>query len=163
MTNLYQMLIRFGEAIPYAIIALLARFAGAIDFWRSGQSKLQGEAFLGVKLNIFNIAEKKFFLFENVYGIPAPLAQPMTYAAAFGEFFLPLLLVFGLFTRFGALGLLAMTAFIQFYVFPEELLKLNGNWSTHLMWAAPLLLILAQGPGAFSLDALLGKRTKKLS
>jgi putative oxidoreductase len=158
MRSLYQSFARMAEAIPYAVIALIARFAGAIDFWRSGQSKLQGDAFLGVKWNIFDIAEKKFFLFENVYGIPGPIAPAMTHAAAIGEFFLPLMLVFGLFTRFGALGLLAMTAFIQFYVYPEELLKLNGNWSTHLLWTAPLLLILARGPGAISLDAVLGKK-----
>ena len=158
MTRLYQSFTRAADLIPYAIIALIARFAGAIDFWRSGQSKLDGEAFLGVKWNLLNIAEKKFFLFENVYGIPAPLAPTMTYAAAIGEFFLPLLLVFGVMTRFGALGLIMMTAFIQFYVFPEELLKANGNWSTHLLWTAPLLLILARGPGAFSIDAWFGKK-----
>jgi putative oxidoreductase len=158
MRSLYQSFARMAEAIPYAVIALIARFAGAIDFWRSGQSKLQGDAFLGVKWNILDIAEKKFFLFENVYGIPGPIAPAMTHAAAIGEFFLPLMLVFGIFTRFGALGLLAMTAFIQFYVYPEELLKLNGNWSTHLLWTAPLLLILARGPGAISLDAVLGKK-----
>lgn len=159
MTQLYQSFARMAEAIPYAIIALVARFASAIDFWRSGQSKLDGEKFLGVKWNIFDVAEKKYFLFENVYGIPAPIAPMMTHLAAIGEFFLPLMLVFGLMSRIGALGLLLMTAFIQFYVFPEELLKPNGNWSVHLLWAAPLLLILARGPGAFSLDAFLGKKS----
>jgi len=158
LSNLYQSFARTGELIPYAVIALVARFAGAIDFWRSGQSKLDGDAVLGVKWNIFDVAEKKYFLFENVYGIPAPLAQPMTHAAAIAEFFLPLMLVFGVLARVGALGLIIMTAFIQFYVFPEQLLEPNGNWSTHLLWTAPLLLILARGPGALSLDALLGKR-----
>lgn len=158
MTGLYQYFTRIADLIPYAVIALIARFAGSIDFWRSGQSKLDGEALLGVKWNVLNIAEKKFFLFENVYGIPAPLTPTMTYAAAIGEFFLPLLLVFGVLTRFSALGLLLMTAFIQFYVFPGELLKPNGNWSTHLLWTAPLLLILARGPGAFSIDAALGRK-----
>lgn len=159
LKTLYQSFIRTAELIPYAIIALVARFAGAIDFWRSGQSKLDGNAVLGVKWNIFDVAEKKYFLFENVYGIPAPFTQPMTHAAAIAEFFLPLMLVFGVLTRVGALGLIIMTAFIQFYVFPEELLKPNGNWSTHLLWTAPLLLILARGPGALSIDGLLGKRS----
>lgn len=158
MTQLYQTFARVGEAIPYAIIALVARFAGAIDFWKSGQSKLAGGDILGVKWQFWNVVEKKFFLFENVYGIPAPIAPAMTYFAAAGEFFLPLMLVFGLMSRAGALGLLLMTAFIQFYVFPDELLKINGNWSVHLLWTAPLLLVLARGPGAISLDALFGKK-----
>ncbi len=158
MTQLYQSFARMGEAIPYAVIALFARFAGAIDFWRSGQSKLEGGEILGVKWNFFAVAEKKYYLFENIYGIPAPIAPTMTHLAAIGEFFLPLMLVFGLMSRAGALGLLLMTAFIQFYVFPEELLRPNGNWSTHLLWTAPLLLVLARGPGAFSLDAVLGKK-----
>ncbi len=158
MTQLYQTFARMGEAIPYAVIALVARFAGAIDFWRSGQSKLAGGEIFGVKWQFWNVIEKKFFLFENVYGIPAPIAPAMTYLAAIGEFFLPLMLVFGLMSRAGALGLLLMTAFIQFYVYPEELLKLNGNWSVHLLWTAPLLLVLARGPGAISFDAILGRK-----
>ncbi len=156
--NIYKQFVRYAEAIPYAVLAFVARFAGSIDFWRSGQSKLDGSAILGVKWNIFNVAEKKYYLFENVYGIPAPIAPAMTHFAAIGEFFLPLMLLFGIGTRFGALGLLGMTAFIQFYVFPGDLLKPSGNWSTHLLWTAPLLLILARGPGKYSLDELLGKR-----
>jgi putative oxidoreductase len=49
-----------------------------------------------------------------------------------------------------------MTAVIQFYVFPEELLNPNGNWAMHLSWAAPLLVVLARGPGSISVDKLLG-------
>jgi len=154
----YNLLIKTGEAIPYALLALIARIAAAVPFWRSGQTKLDGGEFLGVNWNIFGVADKKIYLFQHEYGIPEPLAPMMTHMAALGEFFFPIMLVFGLMTRLGALGLLAMTAFIQFYVYPEDLLRANGNWMTHLLWAAPLLLILARGPGAFSLDALLGKK-----
>ena len=153
----YGTFIKLCEAIPFAIVLLVARFAGAIDFWRSGQTKIASEPFLGIKWNVFDIAEKKYYLFENVYGIPKPLVPTMTQAATIGEFILPLLLVFGFMSRFAAAGLLAMTAFIQFYVYPEELLKPNGNWSTHLLWTAPLLLTLVKGPGWFSLDYFLGK------
>lgn len=163
MAELHKKFAAFAELIPYALIAFVARFAGAIDFWRSGQSKLEGGALFGVKWQFWNVAEKKFFLFENIYGIPAPIAPAMTHAAAVGEFFLPLMLVFGAGARFGAAGLLAMTAFIQFYVYPDELLKPNGNWSTHLLWTAPLLLVLARGPGAFSIDALIGKNDPDLN
>ena len=147
-------------AIPFAVVLLIARFAGAIDFWKSGQTKIASEPFLGIKWNFFDIVEKKYYLFEHTYGIPKPLVPSMTQAATIGEFILPLLLVLGLTSRFAALGLLGMTAFIQFYVYPEELLKFSGNWSTHLLWTAPLLLILVKGPGTLSLDYLLGRDRK---
>lgn len=157
------------KLISFSLVLLVARFAGAIDFWKSGQTKINGsglgldfwngaEAVYRFKYNVFDIAAKKYYLFANTYGIPEPFTKPFTQAATIGEFILPLLLVFGLMSRFAALGLLAMTAFIQFYVFPEQLLLPKGNWSTHLLWTAPLLLILARGPGSFSLDAVLGKR-----
>ena len=61
----------------------------------------------------------------------------------------PLLLVLGLFTRLGAIGLLAMTLTIQIFVYPEV-------WSTHLSWAAILLSLIARGGGAWSFDVLPG-------
>ena len=158
MTGIYHSLTRLGEAIPYALIALAARVAAAVPFWRSGQTKLAGGEVFGVKWNFLNIGEKQASLFENIFNIPAPLAPATAYATAVAEFFFPIMLVLGLFTRLGALGLLAMTLFIQFYVFPGELLKMNGNWSLHLLWAAPLLLVFARGPGALSLDALFGSK-----
>ena len=160
MKNLYGLLVRAGEAIPYAIIALTARIAAAVPFWRSGQSKLSGGELFGVKWNIFSIEERKVFLFQDVYGFPESIAPFVAHITALGEFFLPLMLVLGLFTRIGAFGLLIMTAVIQFYVFPEELLRWNGNWSLHLLWAAPLLMVFARGPGVFSLDALFGGRRR---
>ncbi|MFQ5562940.1 MAG: DoxX family protein [Parvularculaceae bacterium] len=157
----YQKFIDLAEAIPYALLAFVARFAAAVPFWRSGQTKLDGGEFLGVNWNLFAVKDSKVYLFQYEFGIPEAIAPAAAHLAALGEFFLPILLVFGLISRGAALGLLAMTAFIQFYVFPEQLLMANGNWSMHLLWAAPLLLVLARGPGAFSLDALLGGKFGK--
>ncbi len=158
MTALYRGFANLFELIPYAVLAIVARVAGAVPFWRSGQSKLEGGEIFGVKFNPFDIAEKKIYLFQYEFGFPEAIAPMATRLAALGEFFLPLMLVFGLLTRVSALGLLIMTAVIQFWVFPEQLLMPNGNWSLHLLWAAPLLLVLARGPGAISVDALLGGR-----
>ena len=52
----------------------------------------------------------------------------------------PVLLVLGLFARFGAAALLVMTLTIQFLVYP-------GNWPEHLMWASILAYVLTRGPG----------------
>ena len=47
-----------------------------------------------------------------------------------------------------ALGLILMTAVIQLFVYPDA-------WPDHILWFAALLLILARGPGAISLDHLI--------
>ena len=65
--------------------------------------------------------------------------------------FITILLVLGLASRFAALGLLAMTAVIQVFVYP-------GAWPTHGVWAACLLLVAARGPGPWSLDHVLARR-----
>lgn len=157
VTEFYSLFAALCGKIPYAVIALACRVAAAVPFWRSGQSKLDGADILGVKYELFSLKASKVYLFANEFGFGEALAPVAAQLAAIGENLLPPLLVFGLLTRFGALGLLMMTAVIQFYVFPEELLNPGGNWAMHLQWAAPLMVVLQRGPGAFSFDALLGK------
>ena len=53
MTGLYQHVTRLGEMIPYAVLALAARIAAAVPFWRSGQTKIDGGEFLGGQLEYF--------------------------------------------------------------------------------------------------------------
>ena len=71
--------------------------------------------------------------------------------AAYAEHLFPLLLVLGLFTRFAAVSLLAMTAVIQIFVYPDA-------WPTHLSWAGLLLYLAGRGAGTISLDRLFGIR-----
>lgn len=158
---LYDRFAAICSKIPYVVVALACRIAAAIPFWRSGQSKLEGANIFGVKYELFSLKASKVYLFANEFGFPDSIAPTAAQMAALGENLLPPLLVFGLLTRVGALGLLIMTAVIQFYVFPEELLKPDGNWAMHLQWAAPLLVVLQRGPGAFSIDALLGRSVRR--
>jgi putative oxidoreductase len=137
-------------------VALARRIPAALPFWRSGQSKLEGAEFLGVKYELFNLKASKVYLFAAEFGFPEPIAPAAAQAAALGENLPPPLLILGFVTRLGALGLLILTAVIQFYVYPDELLNPNGNWSTHPLWAAPLLVVLRRGPGPMSLDAVFG-------
>jgi putative oxidoreductase len=58
--------------------------------------------------------------------------------------------VVGLATRFSALALLIMTLVIQIFVYPDA-------WPTHGSWAAIFLMLMAQGPGKISLDALIAR------
>jgi putative oxidoreductase len=71
----------------------------------------------------------------------------MAYASSIGEIVLPILVVFGLFTRFAALGLLFMTLIIQL-TFPDA-------WPLHLTWAAMAMGVIHLGGGSLSLDRLL--------
>jgi putative oxidoreductase len=90
-------------------------------------------------------------LFRDEYRLPflAPeIAAPL---AATAEHLFPLLLLLGLATRGAAFALLVMTLVIQVFVYP-------GAYATHATWAAILLLLVARGPGAFSLDHWIASR-----
>ena len=141
--------------IPHSLVALLARFSIAAVFWNSGQTKVSGFA-LNIVTGEFalgwpQLSDSALALFQDEYKLPfiAPaIAAPM---AAFAEHFFPLLLLIGLATRLSALGLLGMTLVIQLFVYP-------GAYATHGTWAALLLYLVSQGPGAFSLDHLIARR-----
>jgi putative oxidoreductase len=158
MRALYGAFAGLAERTPYAVLAFVCRVAAAIPFWRSGQSKLEGGDILGVKYEILSVKASKVYLFATEFGFGDALAPAAAHMAALGENILPPMLVFGLLSRASALGLLTMTAVIQFFVFPGQLFDPNGNWSMHLLWAAPLLVVFARGPGALSIDALVPKR-----
>lgn len=129
------------EKIPYALIALVARIAVADVFWRSGQTKVDG----------WQITETTFDLFREEYRVPLVPPEIAAYLAAIQEHLFSVLLIIGLASRLSALGLLAMTAVIQIFVYP-------ANYPDHLLWAAALLLIVARGPGAISIDHWIARK-----
>ena len=124
---------------PYALVALAARVFPAAVFWMSGQTKVDG----------FAIREATFFLFANDFKLPFIAPVPAAYLTTIAEHLFPVLLVIGLFTRLSALALLGMTLVIEIFVFPDA-------WVTHGLWATAFLILIARGPGALSLDHLLG-------
>lgn len=128
-----------GGHIPQDLLALAARVFPAVVFWQSARTKVDG----------FSIKDSTYFLFEHVYALPLIPHAPAAVLATVAEHVLPVLLILGVFARFSALGLLIMTAVIQVFVFPDA-------WVTHGLWAAALLVIVAQGPGRLSLDHLFG-------
>ena len=123
------------EAVPYCILAIPLRLGVAWIFWSSAQVKL---------INWQRTLE--FFTEEyRVPILPPELAAHMALAI---EIACPILLVLGLLTRFAVVVLLAMTAVIQAFVYPEA-------WPTHLQWTAMMLVLLCRGAGRFSLDHFL--------
>lgn len=145
------------ERVPHALIALLARVGIGATFWLSGQSKVEGLVLdpigLHADFGVPRVSEGALELFRSEYAlplIPPELAAPL---AAFAEHLLPLMLVLGIGSRFAALGLLVMTAVIQCFVYPDA-------WPTHALWSACLVYVVARGPGAISIDHLLGRRRR---
>jgi putative oxidoreductase len=122
----------------------VARFAVATVFWRSGQTKVE---------DLFRIKDNTFFLFREEYKVPFLPPDLAAYMATVAEHVFPVLLVAGLASRLSALGLMVMTLVIQVFVYPE-------GWPEHILWFALLLLIVARGPGALSLDHLIWSRAQ---
>lgn len=131
-------------------IALLARFAIAAVFWRSGQTKIEGLAIDLVdgrwQPGWPQLSASAIELFRDEYRLPLLAPELAAGMAASAEHLLPLLLLAGLGTRWAAGGLLAMTAVIQLLVYP-------GAWPVHATWAALLLGLMLHGGGRLSLDA----------
>jgi len=93
--------------------------------------------------------DTQLFLFELEHPVPGldpALAAPVTTLA---ELILPVLLAFGLFSRFGAAGLFVMALIIQ--------LTYQENYQ-HILWMALAASILIKGPGVLSLDHFLVKK-----
>jgi putative oxidoreductase len=144
------------DAIPYSAIALFIRIVAAHPFFVSGQTKIEGpmigREILGVDMTFqipTAIRDATFALFADEYKLPFLAPNTAAYAATAIEFLLPILLVLGLFTRLSAFGLLAMTMVIQIFVYPD------AWWTAHAYWAALLIVLIARGPGAISLDRLI--------
>jgi len=129
-------------ALPEWVVAIAARVAVAGVFWTSARTKVEG---------LFTIKESTYFLFQYEYALPLIPHDWAAVLATIGEHVFPVMLVLGLGTRFGALGLLAMTAVIQIFVYP-------GAWNLHLLWATGLLYLIVRGGGSVSLDYLIARR-----
>jgi putative oxidoreductase len=127
------------RALPPTVLLLVARFGIAAIFFLSGRTKVSG--FLTIKASTYA-------LFQSDYALPLISPDLAAHLATYTEHLCPLLLVLGLFTRPAAAVLLGMTAVIEIFVYPDA-------WPTHLSWAGLLLPLIAQGGGAWSLDAWL--------
>jgi putative oxidoreductase len=132
---------------PRSLTLLVLRVTLAMPFWASGLTKWDGWFTLSFGARALFADEYKIHLFGGEYAFPFP--DQMALASATAEVILPVLLVLGLFTRYAAAGVLAMTAIIQL-TYPD------GWREFHLPWAALALALLTFGGGRIALDRLLG-------
>jgi putative oxidoreductase len=138
-------------SIPASIPLLALRFALAVPFYKSGLTKWDGFLTLSEGAKFLFVDEFRLHIFGSQIPYPFPLAAATM--AGLGEIILPIFLVLGLFTRFAAVGILAMTAVIQLTV-PE-------GWANfHLPWAAMALTLVVFGPGRIALDHFIPGRRR---
>lgn len=139
MTRLSNIHHQITSTVPESLIALLLRVGIAVPFFLSGRTKVDG---------LMTLSPSTEYLFAEEYRVPLLPPDLAAHLATYAEHLLPVMLVLGLLTRISALGLIAMTLVIQLFVVPT-------GWPTHLLWAGPLVYLLARGPGGWSLDRLL--------
>jgi putative oxidoreductase len=141
LAGMAQRLIGVLGLFPHSVLALAARIFPAAVFWQSGETKVNG----------WQLSDSAVDLFRDEYKLPLIDPSIAAHLAAFAEHFFPILLVLGLASRFAALALLFMTLVIEVFVYPDA-------WPTHGVWATCFLVVIARGPGVFSLDHLIARR-----
>jgi putative oxidoreductase len=138
--------------LPYTLVAFALRLVMARVFFLDGQSRIEGTR-IPLQWQDFSFTltmpmQVKAETAIGFLGLPVPPALTAA-VVSYAEFVLPALLVVGLATRFAALSLLLLTVLLQLYVMPQAL------WTAHVYWAGALLVLLSQGPGQLSVDALI--------
>lgn len=141
MIDFLRSVIRTFEKIPEDVVAIMARFAVGLVFFKSGLTKIEG----------FSIKPSTFFLFENEYSVPFMPPVLSAYVGTISELVLPILLWIGLGTRLSATFLLGMTAIIQIFNYPNA-------YGVHALWAVGLLYLMVKGPGVLSADHFIRKK-----
>ncbi|HUH83781.1 MAG TPA: DoxX family protein [Stellaceae bacterium] len=131
-------LLHWLDHIPYAVLAIVLRLAVAEVFWSSAMTKLPSW-------------KTTIALFRDEYRVPLLPPEIAAYLATGIELSTSVLLILGLLVRPAAAVLLGMTAVIEIFVYPLA-------WPTHLQWTAILLVLLARGGGAASLDGLIRRQ-----
>ena len=133
--------------IPAWLPLLILRLTLARPFFASGLTRWDGWFTLSFGTKTLFAEEYKLHIFGSEISFPMP--ELVATMASTAEIVLPILLAFGFLTRWAALGLLVMTGVIQL-TYPD-------GWANfHLYWGAIALAIMTFGPGAVSLDRLIG-------
>jgi putative oxidoreductase len=146
--------IKIHDSLGRALDHLRSPVLAAIRFWVSWQFLKAG----WLKLSNWDSTVE---LFRYEYQVP--LLPPVLAAAAgtCGELLFPLLLMAGLFTRVGALGLFAvnlLAAVSYWHVLGQE--GFEAAVAQHVLWGLMLLVVAVFGAGDYSLDRMLEKRRR---
>jgi putative oxidoreductase len=142
-----------------------SRFDASLSDWGGSLVSLAIRLYVGsqfmksglVKINDWSAT---LALFHDEYKVPLLPPDLAAYMGAAGELTFPLLLFIGLLSRPAALGLffvnaMAVISYPQLFSF-----ECPAAVNDHFYWGALLLVIVAFGPGRFSLDAVLREKRR---
>lgn len=133
--------IGWAEKFGQPLVLLAARLYVANIFLKSGMLKFQNY--------LDGNWENTVFLFEEEHPVPYLSPDIAAVLGTGGELLLPILLIFGAGTRFAALGLLFMTAIIEFTY---------RHFEIHEFWALLLAVSLVFGAGKISIDYFIKRK-----
>lgn len=139
----------FADKVASPLLDLTIRLFMANIFFQSGWLKFKN--FLNDDWG------STVYLFQDIHPIPGIPADIAAIAGTAGELGLSVLLAFGLFGRFAAVGLIVMTAVIQF-VIPASYGMANPD---HYFWMLLLAVIFIKGSGMISFDYLIRRLISK--
>jgi putative oxidoreductase len=150
MTGLIKKIVALMSSSAVESIGLLiARLALGGVFWRSSTSRMEEGSWTRLSENaLYQFSEAPF---SNV---PIINGEFGAYFTSYMELTIAILLLLGLFTRFGALATIAMAAIIQIFVFPT----IPHLWATVALWVGLAMFLVVRGGGIFSADRLLGHK-----
>ncbi len=141
----------------------LSRFNAAVTAWGGSLMSLALRLFIGWQFFKAGMAKIRDWdatlsLFHDEYHVPLLPPDLAAWMGAGGELVLPLLLFVGLFSRPAALALFAVNA-MAVISYPQLFsFECPAAINDHFYWGLSLLVLVAFGPGRFSLDALLARK-----
>ncbi|MBL4900783.1 MAG: DoxX family protein [Colwellia sp.] len=131
----YQASNLFNFLQPLALLA--ARFYVAWVFFAAGLTKLRDW-------------DTTLFLFEEEYSVPFIPFELAAYLGTAGEILLPIILVLGIASRFGALGL----SIVNFVAVISLVEIAPAALYAHVIWGILLIQVIVFGGGKLSVDHL---------
>ena len=143
--------------------SLSTRLDGHISDWGGGLLSLAIRLYVGwqfLKAGLTKVSDwdSTLALFRDEYMVPVLPPNLAAVAGTLGELVLPVLLFVGLFSRPAALALFAVNLFAVLSYPALFQFECPAAVNDHFYWGVLLLVVVAFGPGRFSLDALIGRR-----